>query len=202
MQLITLVVLAFLLTAGYIVYDGLNDKVVPSDCALVLGHPAQAEGEPATDSHPALDLAAKLYHDQTVPLIIVSAAVPPGFADPVPGMAQYLEAHGVPATDIVETNGGSTPPIPPATWRLIMQARGLRSVLIVGPYYHIVRTKLALAARRHPPVRPGPCRGAREGGCAAHRARDCGALVLYLPKRPAALASPRPPSRRRPRRAQ
>ena len=144
MQLITLVVVAFALTAGYIVYDGINDKAGPADCALVIGHSLHTDGDSVAVSHATLDLAAKLYHDKKVPLIIVSGGAQPGSADPTPEMAAYLQAGGVAAMDIVEDSTGIHTADSARSVAALMQARSLRSVLIVAPYYHITRTKLAL----------------------------------------------------------
>lgn len=143
-QLITLVVIAFALTAGYIVFDGITDKDNPADCALVIAHADHGEGEPVAVLHATLDLAAKLYHDKKVPLIIVSGGADPGFADPTPEMAAYLQTRGVSAMDIVQDSTGIHTADSARSVSRLMHVRNLRSVLIVAPYYHVARTKLAL----------------------------------------------------------
>ncbi len=99
-------IIAFALTAGYIVFDGITDKDGPADCALVIAHGDRNGGDSVEVAHATLDLAAKLYHDKKAPLIIVSGGAEPGFADPTPEMAAYLQARGVAGVDIVENSTG------------------------------------------------------------------------------------------------
>jgi vancomycin permeability regulator SanA len=144
MQLIALVVVVFALTAVYIVYDGLQDKGTKADCAVVLGNALKADGQPGPILHERLDLAAKLYSAQSVPLIIVSGGREADGADEAAGMAAYLQKHGVPADAIVEDPNGIHTAETAHDVAAIMHQRGLHSVMIVSHYYHITRTKVAL----------------------------------------------------------
>ena len=144
MQLITLVIVAFALTVVYIVYDGLNDKGTTADCAVVLGHALKSDGQPGPILNERLDLAVKLYHDRAVPRIIVSGGLEPGGADEAVGMANYLEAQGVPADAIVVDSNGAHTAETARDVAEIMHQRGFHSVMIVSHYYHITRSKLAL----------------------------------------------------------
>jgi uncharacterized SAM-binding protein YcdF (DUF218 family) len=144
LQLVTLVIVAFALTAGYIVFDGISDKGAPADCALVIAHSDGSGADSVAVAHATLDVAAKLYHDKKAPLIIVSGGAEPGFADPTPEMAAYLQAHGVSGMDIVANSTGIHTADSARSVAALMKARSLRSMLIVAPYYRITRTKLAL----------------------------------------------------------
>lgn len=143
-QLISLAFIAFVLTAAYIVYDGLNDKGGPADCAVVLGHAVKADGQPGLILRERLDRAVQVYRDRKAPLIIVSGGQHLDAPDEAAAMAKYLEAHQVPAEVIVEDHKGDNTADTARNVAAIMRARKLRSVMIVSHYYHITRTKMAL----------------------------------------------------------
>ena len=152
MQLVALVVLAFVLTSIYVVYDGLNDQGDTADCAVVLGHALRTDGQPGPILQARLDRAVLLYRDKKVPLLIVSGGQEPGGVDEAAGMASYLEVQGVPARAILEDHHGAHTAETARDVAAFMRARNLHSVIVVSHYYHITRTKLALRHEGIPTV--------------------------------------------------
>lgn len=143
-QLLTLVIAVFILTAVWIIFDGVTDLGNHPDVALVLGH---TDVEPATaEKHKEdrLDRAAQLYKDGQFPLIIVSGAVHSGGENEADRMAHGLEVLGVPASDIIIDQQGSNTETTARNVAEIMKKRGFHSVMVITDYYHMTRAKLAL----------------------------------------------------------
>jgi vancomycin permeability regulator SanA len=143
-QLLLLVVVVLVLTAVWIVYDGLNDSGDTAECAVVLGAAIRADGQPAEVLRERLDRAVQLYREDKVPVIIVSGADHVEGHNEATGMAQYLKSHEVPASAIVEDHGGTNTDGTARGVAKIMHERDFKSVMIVTHYYHITRTKMAL----------------------------------------------------------
>jgi vancomycin permeability regulator SanA len=144
LQLITLVIVVAVLTAVWIVYDGINDQGDTADCAVVLGTAVKANGMPAPVLQARLDRAIQLYQAHKVPLIIVSGADHVGGNNEATAMATYLETQGVPASAVIQDHGGINTDGTAHDTAKIMRARNLHSVMVVTSYYHIARTKMAL----------------------------------------------------------
>ena len=143
----TLVSLAFLFFLGaavWIVYDGLNDQGEHADVAVVLGHAVRKDGVPGPLLRARLDRAIELYKKGEFPLIVVSGATQLGGYDEAASMAQYLQAHEVPAAAIIEDHEGASTASTARDMAGIMRERNLNTVMVVTHYYHITRTKLAL----------------------------------------------------------
>jgi len=144
LQLITLAILVAVLTAVWIVYDGINDQGNAADCAVVLGTGVRADGAPGPVLQERLDRAIQVYDAHEVPLVIVSGADHVDGNNEATAMAAYLEAHGVPASAVLQDHGGINTDGTAHDTAQIMRARHLHSVLVVTSYYHIARTKMAL----------------------------------------------------------
>lgn len=143
-RLILLAVVSFIGMGIWIVYDGLNDKGGRAEIAVVLGHAVRTDGTPGRLLQVRLDRALDLYRAGEFPLIVVSGARHGDHYDEATGMARYLEAHGVPASAIIEDHEGFNTAATAYNLAAIMRKRDLHSVMIVTHYYHITRTKLAL----------------------------------------------------------
>ncbi len=144
-RLLTLFALALVLTAVWIVYDGMNDSGDKADCAVVLGAAVRADGQPSPVLQERLDRAVEVYRAGHVPVIIVSGAdhlKGDGHSE-APAMARYLMAHGVPSRAILEDHGGVNTDATAHDVAFAMRERRYASVMIVTSYYHITRTKLA-----------------------------------------------------------
>lgn len=149
-RLLTFLAAVVVLTAVYIVYDGISDTGGPADCAVVLGAAVRADGEPSPVLRERLDTALKLYRAGKVPVIIVSGA------DPVKGegysesesMARYLSSHEVPKKAIILDHDGVNTDATARDLARIMDEHHFKTVTIVTSYYHITRTKMALKRER------------------------------------------------------
>ena len=143
-RLVFLAILVVLLTAVWIVYDGLNDRGDHADCAVVLGTGVLRDGSPGPVLRARLDRAVELYDKGEFPLVIVSGATKLGGYDEPAAMSNYLIEHQVPSTAVVQDKGGANTDDSGYDVARITKQRGLHSVMVVSNYYHITRAKLAL----------------------------------------------------------
>jgi vancomycin permeability regulator SanA len=137
-QLVMSAVVIFLLTAAWIVFDGLNDSGGKADVALVSGQPEGAV------ERALLDRVIELYNGGEFPAVIVSGTDTPSSFDHAAAMAEYLEGKGIPANAITQNRRGGTMPETAARVAAIMKLHRFESVMVVADYYHITRLKLAL----------------------------------------------------------
>jgi len=135
-QLLTIALALFLLTATWIVFDGLTDLGDKADVAWVFGKSEFSHGT----SDPRLDRLIKLYTDGDVPFFVVSDNTR-GQADV---MAKYLESHDVPASAIFEGAWGDNTQDAARKMVETMKLHKFKSVMIVTDYYYATRTKLEL----------------------------------------------------------
>ena len=140
-------VVAFLLHSAVIVTDGLRDRAVPADLAVVLGTRVEPDGEPAPPLAARLDAAAALWHDGLVPDLLVSGGPAPGGHQEAAVMAAGLEARGVPPERILQDPNGVDTWASAAAVAEHLARRGGGEVLVVSQYHHLSRAELAL--RRH-----------------------------------------------------
>ena len=143
-QIVILVILIVIGTAVWVVYDGSKDQGTEADCALVSGRSLESDGTPGPVLKDRLDLAARLVRDQKVQFIIVSGKSHPGNQDEATGMTRYLRVNGIPNQDIVQDHQGNDIGSTARNVAAILKAHSFHSVMVVGSYYQITRTKLAL----------------------------------------------------------
>jgi uncharacterized SAM-binding protein YcdF (DUF218 family) len=139
-QLIAAVVVIFLLTAAWIVFDGLNDREGKVDVALVTGHAQGGEG-----ADPLLDRVLELYNGGKIhSVIVVGDRWGTHGGEGAVEMVKYLEAHGMPSGGlIVEDQPEETAEMAHRVAE-IMKTHGFSSVMLVTDYYNMTRTKMAL----------------------------------------------------------
>ncbi|MET0245416.1 MAG: YdcF family protein [Sphingomonas sp.] len=135
----------FLLAAALLCISGASDDLRQSDVAVVLGNAVSRDGSPSPRLAARLDAAVTVWVDRRVGAIIVSGGVDRNGTDEAAAMRRYLVARGVPDAAIVVDPKGAT------TWETarntaaIMHARNWRTVMVISQYFHIPRTRLALA---------------------------------------------------------
>lgn len=134
-----------ILVLAALVLAGLNDHPGHADTALVLGNTVNPDGTPSPRLKARLDKAVALYREGYFPKIIVSGAtgkegVPEGTA-----MKKYLVQAGIPEPAIVVDDQGVDTFASAKNTEEILKAGKLKSVLVVTQYFHIPRSKLALA---------------------------------------------------------
>jgi vancomycin permeability regulator SanA len=143
-RLLSLLILIFIATAIWIVFDGLNDHGDRASVAVVPGTAILRDGLPGPILRARLDRAIELYQAGKFPLIIVSGATKLGGYDEPSVMANYLVEHEVPRTAIIQDKLGANTNDTGMDVAKIMATRRLQSAMIVSNYYHITRLKLAL----------------------------------------------------------
>ncbi|MEN3746647.1 YdcF family protein [Sphingomonas sp. HF-S3] len=135
----------FLLAAALLCISGASDDLRQSDVAVVLGNAVSRDGSPSPRLAARLDAAVTVWVDRRVGAIIVSGGVDRNGTDEAAAMRRYLVARRVPDAAIVVDPKGAT------TWETarntaaIMRARNWRTVMVISQYFHIPRTRLALA---------------------------------------------------------
>lgn len=117
------------------VLAGVADAPVVAD-AMVLGNRVFPGGVPCTELVYRLETGRALYAAGRTRRLIVSGLAHPahGYDEPA-AMAAWLEAHGVPAADVILDRGGYRT----AASMADAAAGGVRALLIVSQSYHLPR---------------------------------------------------------------
>jgi vancomycin permeability regulator SanA len=108
---------------------------------VVLGNRVFPDGVPSRELTARLETARQLYATGRAKKIIVSGLARPDYDEPHP-MAAWLEAHGVPAADVILDLGGYRT----AATMADTAALGVHSALVATQGYHLPR---ALYLARH-----------------------------------------------------
>ena len=170
-----------LLAAIY--WQARTDQARPVDAIVVLGT-TQFNGRPSPVLRARLDHVLTLYRDGMAPLIVTTGGRQEGDAfTEAEASRDYLVAQGVPAAAIVLENAGRSSIDSMRGTAALLDARGLRRVLLVSDGFHLLRIKvmardLGLIPYASP-VPNSPIR--RNSGLElSYVARDAAALVFYL----------------------
>jgi uncharacterized SAM-binding protein YcdF (DUF218 family) len=165
---------------------GKSDQARAVDAIVVLGV-AQYDGRPSPQLQARLDHALALWQESLSPLVITTGGNQPGdrFTE-AETSANYLIKgsliSAVPAESIVQENTGSSTRESLIEVSKIMQARGLRSVLIVTDPYHSLRSRLIAQdlelVAYVSPTRTSPLRGA--SAVSRHVREALGVAVAHL----------------------
>ncbi len=134
----------------------------PADAIVVMGA-AQYDGVPSPDLAARLQEALRLWQSHDAHLVMVTGGKEPGDrTTEAAASAQYLEAHGVPTTDLLEAAGRDT-------WQSLslaapqLRRRGDDKVLLVTDPFHEDRSLAAasnLGLEAYPtPTRSSPITG-------------------------------------------
>ena len=136
-----------LAAAAWVVYDGMNDSHGSADCAVIFGETPTTGAEPDPVLQAQLDRAIELYREKVVSQVIVSSADASQGGDGskvLSTMTRYLLAHGLPASGVLSDSKGTSLDAAAVDVATYQQQSGIQNVMIVVPYYEIMRTKLAL----------------------------------------------------------
>ncbi|APU14878.1 MULTISPECIES: vancomycin high temperature exclusion protein [Actinoalloteichus] len=112
------------------------DDAPETDVALVLGAGVRPEGRPSRLLAGRLDVAAELYHEGVVRVLLLSGSVGPGDYDEPGTMRDYLVQRGVPQEAIVEDPSGND------TWESCVRTRdvyGVRELIVISQRFHLPR---------------------------------------------------------------
>ena len=149
--LATLAVLLAALPLG-IVVDGLSDRLGPADVAVIPGSMVHPDGRLSARLQARLDKAVELYRQGLFAHLIVSGGTGVEGVDEAVAMKTYLLAQQVPEAAILVDSGGATTHDTAVNSAALMRARGWRSAMVVTQYFHVPRTRLALAAQGVSPL--------------------------------------------------
>jgi vancomycin permeability regulator SanA len=134
----------FAISTAAIVWDGVTDDLQKADVALVMGAKVKTDGTPSHRLTARLDTAVDLFKLGHFEYLIVSGGLGWEGHDEAQIMGAYLVDHGVPEARIFIDSGGTDTYMTARNASRIMQANGMRSVLVITQYFHVPRTKLAL----------------------------------------------------------
>jgi len=145
LRIVVVVVVAFLLTMGWIVFDGTRDFYRTADCAVVLGGTLGSDGNPPADMDESLNhLAGSLKANEIHTVVLACSESASG--DPksiVDALSRYLAAAGVPSDMMLEDANATNPESLAADVAPYMTKENRTSVLVVANYADITRLKLA-----------------------------------------------------------
>jgi uncharacterized SAM-binding protein YcdF (DUF218 family) len=147
-MLVAAVVLVALLVGYYVVTlyqvwsTGRAEPSGPVDAIVVMGA-AQYDGTPSPQLAARLDEVVRLWPEGLAPLVVTTGGKRPGdrFTE-AEASAAYLTERGVPEAAIVLENDGSTTYESLEGVAELLEARGVRSVLIVTDPYHALRARM------------------------------------------------------------
>ncbi len=139
-QLIAAAVVIFLLTAAWIVFDGLNDREGKVDVALVTGHAQGGEG-----ADPLLDRVLEMYNaGKFHSVIVVGDKWGTQGGEGAVEMVKYLEGHGMPSGGLIVEDQPEAMPEMAHRVAEIMKSHNFASVMVITDYYNMTRTRMAL----------------------------------------------------------
>ncbi len=141
------IAIAFGISAGLIVIDGLNDELGRADVAVVLGTTVRPTGQPSANLRARLNKAVELYQNGLFTQVIVSGGLGREGFDEAMVMRDYLVVSGLPRDRIWVDSAGNNTDLTAQHATQLMQAHHWRSALVISQYFHIARCKLAL--QRH-----------------------------------------------------
>jgi len=133
----------FFIHTIFVLWVGLNEDIKQADVAIVLGNKVDENGIPSLRLQSRLDRAIELYYQGIAEQIIVSGGRGIEGYEEAEVMRDGLVKAGIPATNIIVDKQGYDTFQTAQNSKLIMEARGFKTAIVVTQYYHIVRTKLA-----------------------------------------------------------
>ncbi len=143
--IVLLIILLFVLSAVLIIWDGVTNELAQADVALVMGAKVRPDGTPSGRLKARLDTTLSLYEQGLVEQVIVSGGLGWEGYDEALVMKEYLVDRGVPEGQIIIDSQGYDTYQTAYNASEIMERHGMRSVIIITQYFHISRTKYALA---------------------------------------------------------
>lgn len=138
------IVVLVLFAAILVVACGLHDDLTPADVALVLGNTVKSDGTPSPRLKARLDRTVELYRQGLFPLVLASGGAGKEGHDEGVVMRDYLVAQGIPAESVVADSLGNNTFASARNTRAFLDAKNLRSVMVISQYFHIPRARVAL----------------------------------------------------------
>ncbi len=142
----------FLIHETAIIHDGLHDKLMHADIAVVLGNEVLSNKQPSNRLKSRLDKAVALYNLHYFSSIIVSGGTGPNGFSEADVMKLYLVSRGLPQKNIISDDAGINTAATAINAKRIMDRNGYKSAMIISQFFHISRIKLAFAKAGIRPV--------------------------------------------------
>lgn len=142
-----ILILGFLIAGGgsaAISCDGLNDRVVDADLAIVPGNTVHPDGQPSARLRGRLDAALGFYQAGHARAILVSGGIGAEGYDEAAVMKEYLVAHGVRSDRIYTDNHGVDTYATARYAAQLMREQAMTRPVVISQFFHIPRMKLAL----------------------------------------------------------
>lgn len=182
-RLLGLLAMGFASCCALVAADGLQERVEPADAIVVLASLVKPRDVPSARLEARLQRGLDLWRAGVAPVLIVSGGVTRQGVDAAEVMRRWLLQRGVPDSAVVADRGGRN------TWataafvsKWLREHRGSR-VVAVSQYFHLTRTRLALARCGVPWAGSSPARFL-EWRDAYSLPRDTWGLFVYALQRP------------------
>jgi hypothetical protein len=145
-RIAVVVVVAFLLTMSWTVYDGLEDSNGKADCAVLVSGPLGGDGKPTPEMRASLDRVANSLKAGDIRAILLapSQSASGDAKSVIDAMSLYLGEQRIPRNMVLEDANGTTPEALGAEIAGYLTRTRQVSVLLVANYADIMRLKLAL----------------------------------------------------------
>ncbi|WP_394777579.1 YdcF family protein [Undibacterium sp.] len=137
--------LAVTLAAAAICAEGLSDRLVDSDLAIVPGNTVNPDGKPSPLLQGRLDAALGFYRSGHCKFILVSGGIGVEGFDEAQVMKAYLVANGVAADRIIADNQGRNSFETARFAAGLIRSKNLKNPVVISQFFHISRMRLALA---------------------------------------------------------
>ncbi|MFT8376761.1 MAG: YdcF family protein [Gluconobacter japonicus] len=124
-----------------VAWVGVRASVQPAEMAIIFGTAVTDQGVPKPALRDRLETGLELWKSRHVQTLMVSGAVETeNHQDEAEIMAHWLEAHGVPASDIIVDSQGNN------TWltALHVAEEAPNGAIVVSQWFHIMRAEWAL----------------------------------------------------------
>ncbi len=126
-----------------IIVDGFYDSKVPADVAVILGSKVNPDRTLSLGLCRRLRKGLELFRGGQVKAIIVSGGLGSEGFNEATVMRDYLVHQGVLESAVIEDRAGNNTRLTALHARQIMNARGMKTAIVVSQYFHLSRTKLA-----------------------------------------------------------
>ncbi len=138
--------LLWAVSAAGVLWVASRDRAAPADAIVVLGA-AQYRGRPSPVLRARLDHAVGLYARGMAPRLVLTGGIAEGDRESEAAVSRtYVLAAGVPDSSILLENEGRTTGQSLSAVGRLLDARGLRRVVLVSDPFHLFRA--SLVARR------------------------------------------------------
>jgi len=140
--LVALLLGYYLITLWQVWSTGRSEQARPVDAIVVMGA-AQYDGRPSPQLAARLDQVVEIWPDDNASLVVVTGGNQPGdrFTE-AEASAAYLIERGIPESAILLENAGSDTIDSLERVAVILDERGLDTVLIVTDPYHALRSRM------------------------------------------------------------